>query len=287
MSTPDVLLLIDQDLLHSGVGKTFFTADNGFGKFFLFEMPLAGKVEDGSKGIAILVGHQAAEIVGEPFRQHGDDTSREVDGCAALVSFLVKGRTRLNIMADISNGDIKAVAVTGFLNRNGVIKVFGCLAINGDVLNVAKVKPAFYRDNFIGNCCYFCKGFVTEGVGKAMLFYDQPHLYINGIRISQNLNQGALLLAGVVALSLDFHNDRVTLSEFFRQFSCKLNHKRITGIFRIHQRVSGFHGHKTGQLVFAPFKNGEYFSLRTAILFHFEDSHQNLVAVAGRTHIGR
>ncbi len=126
-------ILVHQDLLDFCVGEAILAADDALHEAFGQPVAVLVKIEHGGEGVAVLARHQAAEIVGQPLRQHGDDPGWEIDAGAALVGLHIHRGLRPHIMADIGDGDIEPITVFQRLDGHGVIKITGRFPVDGHV----------------------------------------------------------------------------------------------------------------------------------------------------------
>ena len=106
---------------------------------------------DAGHGVTVFVGIEAADAVGQDRRQHGDDPVDEIDAGAAVIRFLVDGRARADVVADVGNVDAQAKMAVGQTDDvDGIVQVLGIFAVDGDELAVTVIAaPCFQGDRRI------------------------------------------------------------------------------------------------------------------------------------------
>lgn len=139
-------------------------------------MALWGDLGEDGDGVAIEVGDEGAESVGEFFRQHGNDLVDEVDRVAALAGFAVKGGAGGDVMGDI--GDMNAddgVAARSRMKGDGIVEIFGGVRVNGDDQVAGEVLTiGSDRDGGVGvgEARYLSEGFWWELGGDLVFAND-------------------------------------------------------------------------------------------------------------------
>ena len=139
-----VELVAVDDVLGLLVGETVVGVDDGLAEPLFFYVGIGIELEEDGEGEPVFVGTEGAEVVAEPFREHGDGAVNEVDAGAAEVGFVVDGRAGTDEMGDV--GDVDAhfvVAVRKRAEGEGVVEVFGIGWVDGEGGDGAEVAAVF------------------------------------------------------------------------------------------------------------------------------------------------
>jgi len=134
-------LLLD-DLLHFLVSKAMVRMDHRPAQPCILDFAFGGHAEDGGKGELVLMRPQGTQFIGYPFRQHGIDPVREVDGSGTGIGLFIESSLRFDIIADV--GDVYAdlqLTMVQRADRNGIVKIFGVDRVDGESQNIADIFP--------------------------------------------------------------------------------------------------------------------------------------------------
>ena len=98
----------------------------------------------------VLAGPERAQIVGQRFRQHGDDPVREIGRIAAIMGAHVERTVRAHVPGDVGDGDnqVPAILVGRVVIRlrpHGIVEVARILVVHGDQRGMAQVLTAHQR----------------------------------------------------------------------------------------------------------------------------------------------
>ena len=146
--------------------------------------------EDGREGGPVLVGHQAAQVVGQPLRQHGQHPVGQVGARAAVVGLPVDGRTDGHIVTDVGDGHVQGVARLGPLDTDRVVEIPGRLAVDGHVGHSPQVEPVAE----VCHCakrCRLCQDLGREGLLQAEAEHGHADLHGRALRVAEDLDYPA------------------------------------------------------------------------------------------------
>src|SRR5258708_1104468 len=166
------------DLLDLFVGEAVVGMDDGLADPMVFHFSFGVHLENGGEREFVLMGAQGTELVGDPFRQHGVDTVREVYGSGPGIGFFIQGCLGLHVMAYI--GDMHAdlqVAILESADGNCVIEVFCVYRVDGEGDDAADIFALLYfggSDQVGQSFGLFCYAF-REEEGEAVLQEDLFH----------------------------------------------------------------------------------------------------------------
>ena len=229
MLAPHILVVVDEDLPDRGIGKAFVTTDNGFDKTLLDRVALAVEIKNSGKCQTVLVGNQTAQIIGDLLRQHGDDPAGKVNRGTAFVGIFIKGCSWSYEVADIGNGNIEPKSLLGLDNGHGIVKVFGRFSIDRDMQDLPQIFPAFRFGNFFRQLRRLLPRLLAKIMGQLEFLNHQPHLDINGVRITEDLNDLAPEIEGIFGALCKTDDDRIPLSDFLGNSAIYNDRKRKTG----------------------------------------------------------
>ena len=89
MGCAAISIFLNDDFTYIRVGETTFALNDTLGEFFSDETALFIEVEYCRKSQTVLPGKQRAKVVGEFFRKHGDNPSREIDGGTSFICLFI------------------------------------------------------------------------------------------------------------------------------------------------------------------------------------------------------
>ncbi len=184
---------VGQDGGHFGVGEAGVAAHHGRVELVGLHLALGGDHHVAHHAQALHVRVERAQAVGQLFRQHRDDTAREVHAGGAVVGIDVDGAAGLHIVAHVGNRHQQAPALgaadAGGHAVHGVVEVAGILAVDSDQRNVGQVH--------------------------ALALVLRPHLVRQRLGLRQ-AGLGKLMRHAVLAHGdLDFHARVVHLAQHF------------------------------------------------------------------------
>jgi len=253
---------------------------------FVLQRSLAIEIEDRGKGQPVLIGHQAAEIVGEFFRQHGNDPAGEIDGCSPLVGIAVDCRSGFNEMTDISDRHIQPVTGLGLDHGDGIVEILGRLPVDCHVKDIAQVFPAWFRDDFVRQCGCFPLCLLAEFVRKSEFLDHEPHLDIDVVCWTKDFEYLTPdVSVGFVALVYSDDND-FALAEIRILADINGDCKRKADIFGNDMTTGPVLDEKTRQPLGSPGQDLDDRGLRPFIAACSVDPDQYPVPLAGQSHPG-
>ena len=90
--------------------------------------------------MALLVRNQAAEIVGEVFREHGQHMVGEINRSGSLDGFFIKGSSEADMLGDIGNMNPESIAGLMGFQTDGIIKILGISPVDGEGDQIGQIR---------------------------------------------------------------------------------------------------------------------------------------------------
>ena len=136
------VLVLEEDVAVV-IGHPLRGAENGFDDLVVQYLAVGVHGHDAGEGQPVHVGVEGADAVGELLRQHGDHPVGKVHRGGAVECLQVQGGIFGHIVGHV--GDVDAqdpVSLPVLLQADGVVKVLGGGAVDGDDGFVPQVQPA-------------------------------------------------------------------------------------------------------------------------------------------------
>ena len=95
------------DRLHLLIRESTLALNDRFGNAIVLQSPLLAKRHEDAVGEAGLAGYEAAQVVGEALREHGNDAVDKVGGVTALACLAVELGAVADVGGDVGDVDTK------------------------------------------------------------------------------------------------------------------------------------------------------------------------------------
>ena len=255
------------DLLCLLVGEAAVALDHGVHHARVQHFGLVVHLEDDRVSQLFFVGTQGTEEVAQAFGQHGNGAVYEVDGCGALLGFLVDDASFLDIVGHVGNVHAHfPPSVLQAADGEGIVKVLGILGVDGKGRHPAEVFAAgnLCGGNLVGNAVggllYRCR----IHIGQAE--FGQNGVHFGGVvaRTSQDINH---LTDGVFGLVGPFGHLHHGLVARLAAFELVAGNEDIVGqrtVFGYEEGIRLGHFECAHKGVVGAFQNLDYLALGTA-----------------------
>ncbi len=288
---------IGQHSRHLGVGQPRMRADDR--RIELVGVDRAFAVDDhvADHRQPILLRVERAQAVGQLLRQHRNHPPREVHRSGALVGIVVDRLARLDVVADVGDGDDQPPAFEQTLAapaREGlavhrVVEVARVLAVDGDQRHVAQVDAVapVGGAQLVGQRRGLRQRLGRETVRHLVLAHRDLDLHARVVDLAQHLDDAA-------------HRLRIHRRRLGQLDRHHLPHRGIGGsvlrhhdvlavapVFGRHQPDAGFVQQPADDRRLAPFDDVEHAPLGAALAVVAHDAHTHAVAVQHRAHFLR
>ena len=146
---------VGQNGRHFGVGEAGVTEHHRRVKLVGVDLALSVDQHVGHHAQALHFGVQGAQAIGEFFGQHGDHPARKIHAGGPVIGIDVNVRAGAHIMAHIGNRHQQTPPLAppdlGGFAINGVVKIAGVFAVNGDQGHIGQVDSALFvlRSDFV------------------------------------------------------------------------------------------------------------------------------------------
>ena len=136
---------------HLRVGETGMAVHDGRIELVGVQFALGGDQHVTDHAQAIHLGVQGTQAVGELLGQHGNDAAREINAGGTFIGIDVDGIAGVHVMAHVGNGHQQAPALAGRLAApaqcggltvDGIVKIAGVLAVDGDERHIGEIDAA-------------------------------------------------------------------------------------------------------------------------------------------------
>ena len=156
-----------------------FDADDGRADVGLEDLAFFVDFHDAGHGVTVFIGVEAADAVGQDRRQHGDDPVDKVDAGAAVICFLVDGRSRADVVADVGDVDAQSEMAVGQADDvDGIVQVLGIFTVDGDELAVAVIAAPFFQGDRRVDLGGFLLDVVREVERQAVAGHDDLDIQV-------------------------------------------------------------------------------------------------------------
>ncbi len=209
--------LARQNVAHRRVGHALGAADDTRQQFVLDDAPLRVDFHQRRHHQPVHVRIEAADAVRELQRQHGHGAIGEIHGGAAQARLAVERRAGTNVVRHVRDVHLQKVISPGeAFHVDGVVKILGRLAVDGDDGQAAEIAPALVvvLGDVLRRRVRGSQHLRGEPVRQVKLADDDFHIHAEVFAAAQNLDNAAAWQRrrARIAGHLDVHDQSVQVA---------------------------------------------------------------------------